>query len=90
MSTNVERLFSVLVISTKVRVGMRIGNKRSPFPGRALHKSKIFMEFTLGLFHTSSRAAERRGRYNIPKLSCPVGVDPGILNCFAMLAMTVK
>jgi len=45
----------------------------------------------------------RRGRYNIPKPSCPIGVDPSFLDCFAlslrgmkamveyhMLAMTIK
>jgi len=30
----------------------------------------------------------RRGRNTIPKLSCPEGVTPEVLVCFALLAMT--
>ena len=42
------------------------------------------------LSNTSSRAAKRRGRYNIPKLSCPARVDPEfwIASLLALLATT--
>jgi len=48
------------------------------------------MEITLSLSDTSSRVAKRRGHYNIPKLSCPAGVDPGILDCFVAVGFSQR
>jgi len=71
---------------------LKVGKRNNPtLKWRALHKWRIFMEFTLTLFYTSSRAAKRRGCDILSVAFMPRRGRPGVSGLLRrrwLLAMT--